>query len=59
MWLTPDTWRLLRDVLLACTGVAMLIHETLSPDPSPLIVGAALTLLGLPAALRYDQWRNS
>lgn len=33
----------------------MLVHETLSGSPQPLIVGAGLVLLGLPPALRLDE----
>lgn len=47
-----ERWRLLRDVAMVALGTFMLIHETLAPEPQPLILGAALTLLGLPGAIR-------
>ena len=45
-------WRLLRDIVFVGLGTWMLIHETLSDNPQPLILGAALVLLQLPPVLR-------
>lgn len=44
-----------RDLILSTLGIFMLVHETLSGSPQPLIVGAGLVLLGLPPALRLDE----
>lgn len=49
--------RILRDFAIVIVGVFILLHETLSVgDPNPLLVGAGLVLLGLPPALRADEW---
>lgn len=47
-------WKLIRDILLTAVGVFMLIWQTLSSSPQPIILGAALVLLGLPATLRLE-----
>ena len=47
-----ERWRLFRDVALSTVAGWMLIHETLSHNPQPIILGVALVLLGLPPALR-------
>lgn len=50
---------ILRDLVLVCLAVFMLVHETVEDSsPDPLIVGAALTLLGVPAAVRLDDRRR-
>ena len=46
----------LRDVAIIGLGTFMLIHETLDMTPNIGIIGAALALLGIPAALRLDAW---
>ena len=51
-------WKLVRDVLICVLGIFMLVHETLSPSPREVIVGAALVLLGVPVALRLDEQRR-
>lgn len=47
-------WRLIRDILLTGVGMFMLVWQTLSSSPQPVILGAALVLLGLPATLRLE-----
>lgn len=50
-----ERWKLIRDILLTTVGVWMLVWQTLSSSPQPLILGAALALLGLPAAIRAGE----
>lgn len=50
----PAFWKAGRDIVLAAAGLFMLVHETLSNTPEPVIIGAGLILLGLPPALRLD-----
>jgi hypothetical protein len=51
----PSDWKIVRDIILVTLSSFMLLHETVfDPEPNPLIVGAALALLGLPAALRMN-----
>lgn len=50
--------RILRDATLVGLGAFMLIHETLTDEPNPIIIGAALAMFGLPAALRLDSRRD-
>lgn len=50
-----ERWKVLRDVALVSIGAFMLVHETLAATPQPLILGAALTLLGLPGAIRASE----
>ena len=50
--------RIGRDVVCAVTGVFMLVHQTLSTTPNALIIGAALSLLAVPGALRIDERRR-
>lgn len=64
--MNEQTWKLLRDILrfsldafLVALGIFMLAHETLtSSTPDPLIVGAALALVGLPGAFTLDRRRR-
>ncbi len=57
--MSESVWKLWRDVLLVALGIFMLGHETLSSGPTdPIIVGAALALLGLPPTLRLDERRR-
>jgi hypothetical protein len=61
--MSPETvraWqRILRDVVIVAVGAFMLIHETVTKDvPNPYIIAAGLTMLGLPPALRFDEWRR-
>ncbi len=41
-------------MILTLVGVFMLLWQTLSSSPQPIILGAALVLLGLPATLRLE-----
>lgn len=51
--------RILRDVAIVIVGVFILLHETLqSGAPDPALIGAGLVLLGVPPALRADEWLN-
>lgn len=56
---TPDEYRvwigITRDAALVAVGIFMLVYETiLVRAPNPYIIGAGLTALGLPSALRLD-----
>lgn len=52
-------WKVVRDVLITALGMCMLLYETLKGSGAdPAIVGAGLTLLGLPIALRADERRK-
>lgn len=59
---TPDEYRawigVLRDAALIVVGIFMLIYETAFVVPNPYIIGAGLTALGLPAALRLEVKRK-
>lgn len=46
-------WRLTRDILIAATGIFMLVHETFELVPNKEIIAAALVLLGFIPILRY------
>jgi hypothetical protein len=49
--------RILRDFAIVLVGVFILLHETLvNGTPDPILIGAGLILLGLPPALRFDEW---
>ena len=49
--------RIFRDFALVFLGVFMLVHETVtSRAPNPYLIAAGLVLLGVPPALRADQW---
>lgn len=49
-------WGLVRDIWIVAIASFILIYETVEiPTPSELLVGAALVLLGLPAAIRLDE----
>lgn len=61
---TPEEYRtwigITRDAVLVLIGAFMLIYETLfAVVPNPYIIGAGLTALGLPSALRLDLRKNS
>ena len=50
---------LLRDLVCVFLSSFMLIHETVGDSsPDSIIVGAALTLMGVPAAVRFDNRRR-
>lgn len=45
----------LRDTVVLVVAAWILVHETLEDSsPSPLLIGAAITLIGVPAAARVD-----
>lgn len=46
-----------RDVVVIALGSILLLHEMVFAPADPLLVGAALLLLGVPAALRLDDKR--
>jgi len=49
--------RIIRDLSLVLVGTFILLHETLVDRAAdPLRIGAGLVLLGLPPALRADEW---
>lgn len=57
--LTPSIVRawvaILRDVAIVAVAAFMLVFETVyAPEPNPYVIGAGLTLLGIPPALRLD-----
>ncbi len=58
----PDAvaaWQaILRDLLIVLLGIFMLVYETVFVVPNAYIVGAGLTLLGVPPALRLDRRRR-
>jgi len=46
----------MRDAVFAAVGLWLIVHEELSPgNGKPILIGAALALCGLPAALRLDE----
>lgn len=62
--MTTDQWRawqaIFRDVTITLTAAFMLVYETVVVEsPNAYIVGAGLTLLGIPPALRLDRRRRS
>ena len=59
--MTPDiaqAWiRVIRDLALVLLGVYILLYEVhREGDVRETLIGAALILFGLPAALRTDEW---
>jgi hypothetical protein len=61
--LTPEqlrTWQnIFRDVTITVLAAFMLVYETVfTQNPNPYLIGAGLTLLGIPPALRLDHRRN-
>ena len=59
--MTPEdvrAWgRVLRDLAIVVIGVFILLHEELSRRaPNPYLIAAGLVALGLPPALRADEW---
>ena len=58
----PETLKpwvgIFRDVVFIFVGVFMLLHETISQEsPRALVLAGALTVLGIPAAIRADALR--
>lgn len=48
-----------RDVAVVLVAAFILTYETVViADPNPYLIGAGLTLLGAPAAIRVDQFRR-
>lgn len=48
--------RIFRDVAIVVVAGFMLVFETVfAAGPNPIIIGAGLTLLGIPPALRLDE----
>lgn len=47
-----------RDIATAGIGIYMLYHETQLLVPNYLIIGAGLSLVGVPAALKLDGIRK-
>lgn len=61
--MTPEAvkqWNaIFRDVLITLLATFMLIYETVvAREPNAYIIGAGLTLLGAPFAIRLDTWRR-
>lgn len=49
--------KIFRDFAIVAIGSFMCIYETVAvPNPSEVIVGGGLLLLGLPPALRLDEY---
>lgn len=49
--------RVLRDLAIVVIGAFILLHEELSArTPNPYLIAAGLVALGLPPALRADEW---
>lgn len=47
--------KIFRDLVITFTAAFMLIYETVEiASPNPIVIGAGLTLLGIPPALRLD-----
>jgi len=62
--LTPEqvrAWQeIFRDALICVVATFMLIWATVvQTSPNPYIIGAGLTLFGIPPALRLDKARRS
>ena len=61
--MTPEALRqwqaIFRDTVITVLAAFMLVFETVFADsPNAYIIGAGLTLLGIPPALRLDTWRR-
>lgn len=62
--MTPETLSAwlphIRDSVIIVIAAFMLIYEVVfKTDPNPYVIGAGLTLLGVPSALRIDAKRSS
>lgn len=52
--------RVVRDLVLSLVGTFMLIFETVAVrSPNAYVLAAGLTALGLPSAIRFDEWRQN
>lgn len=50
---------IIRDLAIVLVATFMLIYEVVvKTDPNPYVIGAGLTLLGVPPALRVDTKRR-
>ncbi len=48
-----------RDLVITFLATFMLVYETVFiPNPNAYVIGAGLTLLGIPPALRLDKFRK-
>lgn len=61
---SPEEYRawigVVRDAFIVGVGVFMLVFETaFARAPNPYLIGAGLTALGLPAAIRLDLRKKS
>ena len=61
--MTPEgarQWQaIFRDFVITALATFMLVYETVFVrEPNAYIIGAALTLVGIPPALRLDSWRR-
>lgn len=61
--MTPErvgAWQaIFRDVVITILAAFMLVFETVfAAVPNAYIIGAGITLLGVPAALRLDSFRR-
>jgi len=61
--MTPEELRqwqsIFRDLVVVVLAAFMLVYETVvAGTPNAYIIGAGLTLLGIPAAVRADTWRR-
>ncbi len=56
--MSERAWKMVRDSVLVAVGVWMIVHETISASPNPIIIGAAFGLFGLPLPLRLDERRK-
>ena len=61
--MSPDevrAWQaIFRDIVITLVAAFMLLYETIVvDDPNVYIIGAGLTLLGVPAAIRLDSIRR-
>lgn len=61
--MNPDNFNawvpIFRDFVIVLLATFILGYETVwTPDPNAYLIGAALTMLGAPAAMRVDQLRK-
>lgn len=61
--MTPErfsAWQtIFRDVVITILAAFILVFETVSAaEPNAYLIGAGITLLGVPAALRLDSFRR-
>lgn len=61
--MTPErlsAWQtIFRDTVITILAAFMLVYETVvAAEPNAYLIGAGITLLGVPAALRLDSFRR-